>query len=38
MKQKGEVLSRELGCTDKAGKDPNEWPAEFRVQEFPQAA
>jgi len=35
FKQKGEILARELGCKDKAGKDPAEWPAEFRVQEFP---
>ena len=35
FKQKGEVLSRELGCKDKAGKNPAEWPAEFRVQEVP---
>lgn len=38
FKQKGEILSRELGCKDKAGKDPAEWPAEFRVQEFPEVA
>jgi protein gp37 len=36
FKQKGAVLSRELGCKDKAGKDPAEWPADFRVQEFPR--
>lgn len=36
FKQKGEALARELGCKDKAGKDPTEWPAEFRVQEFPE--
>lgn len=35
FKQKGEVLARELDCKDKAGKDPAEWPAEFRVQDFP---
>lgn len=38
FKQKGEVLSRELGCHDKAGKDPSEWPSEFRVQEWPVSA
>ena len=38
FKQAGNVLAREWGCTDKAGKDPAEWPAEFRVQEFPIAA
>jgi protein gp37 len=36
FKQTGEALARELGCKDKAGKDPSEWPAEFRVQEFPE--
>jgi protein gp37 len=35
MKQKGEVLARELGCKDRAGKDINEWPIDLRVQEFP---
>lgn len=35
FKQKGNVLAAEMGCKDKAGKDPSEWPAEFRVQEFP---
>lgn len=35
FKQKGEVLARELGCKDKAGKDPEEWPRDLRVQEFP---
>lgn len=38
FKQKGAVLSRELGCKDKAGKDPGEWPSELRVQEFPKVA
>lgn len=35
FKQKGEALARLLGCKDKAGKDASEWPAEFRVQEYP---
>lgn len=35
FKQKGEILARELGCKDKAGKDPSEWPSEYRVQEYP---
>jgi protein gp37 len=38
FKQKGSALARELGCKDKAGKDSSEWPAEFRVQEFPVVA
>jgi len=38
FKQKGEVLARQLGCKDKAGKDPSEWPAELCVQEFPVLA
>lgn len=36
FKQKGDVLAKELGCTQKSGKNPAEWPAEFRVQEFPR--
>lgn len=36
FKQKGSVLAQEMGCKDKAGKDISEWPAEFRVQEFPE--
>lgn len=38
MKQKGNVMAKELGCKDSKGSDPSEWPAEFRVQEFPQVA
>lgn len=38
FKQKGEILAKELGCKDKAGKDPSEWPQEFQVQEFPKVA
>lgn len=38
FKQKGDVLAAEMGCKNKAGKDPAEWPEEFRVQEFPEAA
>lgn len=37
FKQAGNVLAREWGCDDKAGKVPAEWPAEFQVQEFPEA-
>lgn len=35
FKQKGTVLAKEMHCKSEAGKDPSEWPAEFRVQEFP---
>lgn len=35
MKQKGSVLAGELGCTEKSGKNPSEWPAWMRVQDFP---
>jgi protein gp37 len=35
-KQTGDVLARELGLKSTSGKDPEEWPAEFRVQEFPR--
>jgi protein gp37 len=38
FKQKGEILARELGCKDKAGKNPDEWPEELRIQEFPAIA
>lgn len=38
FKQKGEALARAMGCKDKAGKDPSEWPAEYRVQEYPVLA
>lgn len=35
FKQKGEALARELGCQDKHGKTPSEWPEELRIQEIP---
>lgn len=38
FKQTGDVLARKLGLKDKSGKDPNEWPEELRVQEFPETA
>lgn len=38
FKQKGDVLAAELKCKDKKGKDPSEWPAWMRVQEFPEVA
>ena len=38
FKQKGDVLARELECKDRSGKDPEEFPVEFRVQEFPKVA
>lgn len=37
-KQAGRLLAREWGCENKEGKVPDEWPSEFRVQEFPVAA
>lgn len=37
FKQKGRILAAELGCKDREGKDLSEWPAEFKVQEFPKA-
>lgn len=37
-KQAGNLLAREWGCKNKEGKDPNEWPTVFQVQEFPNAA
>jgi len=38
FKQTGDVLARKLGLKDKSGKDPSEWPAELRIQEFPVSA
>lgn len=38
FKQKGAILARELGCKDRAGKKPEEWPADLRIQEFPALA
>lgn len=38
FKQKGDALAQEMGCKNKSGKDPSEWPAWMRVQEFPEAA
>jgi protein gp37 len=35
MKQKGTVLAREMGCKDRAGADPDEFPEDLRIQEFP---
>lgn len=37
FKQMGHWLAAEYGLADK-GKDPARWPAEFQVQEFPEAA
>lgn len=36
FKQKGRVLSAEMGCKNKEGKEMSEWPEEFRVQDFPK--
>jgi len=36
FKQKGRVLSAEMGCKDREGKKLEEWPAEFQIQEFPK--
>lgn len=38
FKQKGVVLARVLGCRAEKGDDPEEWPDELRVQEFPKVA
>lgn len=38
FKQKGEILAKAMGCSAKKGDDPSEWPAEFRIQEFPKVA
>jgi protein gp37 len=36
FKQKGRVLSAEMGCKDREGKKLEEWPTEFQIQEFPK--
>lgn len=36
FKQKGRILSAEMGCADREGKKIEEWPKEFQVQEFPR--
>jgi len=38
FKQKGVVMARRMHCASEKGDDPSEWPAEFRVQEFPEVA
>lgn len=37
-KQLGTVLARELHLIDRKGANPDEWPEDMRVQEFPRAA
>lgn len=37
VKQLGEAWARANGSATKAGTDPNEWPEDLRVQEFPHA-
>jgi protein gp37 len=36
FKQAGRVMAKEWGCKDDKGGDPSEWPAEFRVRQFPR--
>jgi len=36
VKQVGNVLAKELGCSDKSGRIVSEWPEEFQIQEFPK--
>lgn len=38
FKQKGEVTARSMGCHDKKGGDPSEWPEDIRVREYPVIA
>ena len=35
VKQRGTVLAHEWGLRNRRGENPAEWPAEFRIQEFP---
>jgi protein gp37 len=35
FKQTGYALAHEIGCKNKAGKDPSEWPIDLRIQQFP---
>ena len=36
FKQTGVVLAREWGMTDTNGSDPDEWPDEFKIREYPR--
>jgi protein gp37 len=36
VKQLGSVLARELGCVDRKGGKPDEWPESLRVREWPE--
>lgn len=35
FKQAGAVLAREWGCAERFGRNLDEWPASFRIQQFP---
>lgn len=35
VKQMGSVVARKFGCRDAHGGDPAEWPAEYRIRQFP---
>lgn len=37
FKQTGVVLAREWGLSDTNGSDPAEWPAKYRIREYPRA-
>lgn len=36
FKQTGVVLAREWGLADTNGSDPDEWPAKYRIREYPR--
>lgn len=36
VKQYGTVLAKRMGCTNRTGADPSEWPKHLQRQEFPE--
>ncbi len=37
FKQKGTMLAKEMGCDHKKGENPEEWPEDLRIREFPMS-
>lgn len=38
IKQMGNQLAKKFGCRDPKGGDISDWPAEYRIRQFPEAA
>jgi protein gp37 len=38
IKQMGDRVAAKFGCRDPKGGDPSEWPAEYRIRQFPDVA